>query len=159
VLGVSDFRNSERWYKQRFGLLTSDEIQPAPGIGVGAFLRADRGSEPSDHHTLFMIENPAGAGFMHAAFEVPDFDDLMMGHRHLARNERHHHWGVGRHVLGSQVFDYWRDPWGHEVEHWTDGDRHTADVPPGIASMEQLLGVQWGMDMPPVDGFDGPPRA
>ena len=25
-------------------------------------------------------------------------------------------------MLGSQIFDYWRDPWGHTVEHWTDGD-------------------------------------
>ena len=30
--------------------------------------------------------------------------------------------GVGRHVLGAQVFDYWRDPWGHVLEHFTDGD-------------------------------------
>lgn len=157
VLGVSNFRASEAWYKERFGFLTSDEIQAAPGVSIGAFMRADRGAEPSDHHTLFIIENPAGPGYMHAAFEVFDFDDLMAGHQHLARKTHQHHWGVGRHYLGSQIFDYWRDPWGHEIEHWTDGDRLTADVPPGVGSLQELMGVQWGMEMPPVPGFNGPP--
>jgi hypothetical protein len=25
-------------------------------------------------------------------------------------------------VVGSQIYDYWRDPFGNVVEHWTDGD-------------------------------------
>ena len=36
-------------------------------------------------------------------------------------------WGIGRHVLGSQLFDYWFDPDGFEYEHYTDGDVFTAD--------------------------------
>ena len=32
-------------------------------------------------------------------------------------------WGLGRHVLGSQVYDYWSDPWGRVHEHWADSDR------------------------------------
>ncbi len=150
VLGVSDFRTSEAWYKERFGLLTSDEIQPAPDVGVGAFMRCDRGDQPSDHHTIFIFQKPGGPGFMHAAFEVVDFDDLMAGHEHLVKRTHQHHWGIGRHILGSQIFDYWRDPWGHEVEHWTDGDRLTAETPPGVGSMDQLMNVQWGMEIPPI---------
>ena len=61
-------------------------------------------------------------------------------------------WGVGRHVLGSQVFDYWRDPWGHTLEHWTDGDLFTAADGSNIASLQDLLGVQWGPQMPPTMG-------
>ena len=117
VLNVADFRASERWYKDRFGFITSDEIQLSPEFALGAFLRCDRGETPTDHHTLFLVQSPKGPGFNHAAFEVADLDDLMLGHQRLKETGREAEWGVGRHILGSQVFDYWRDPWGHTVEH------------------------------------------
>ncbi len=154
VLGVTNFRRSEQWYKDRFGFVTSDEIQPAPGVAIGAFLRADRGDEPCDHHTLFLFERPgAPAQFMHSAFEVADLDDLMTGHDHLVAAGWHPHWGVGRHILGSQVFDYWNDPFGHEIEHWTDGDQlRTADGG-GIVGFAELLGGQWGPPNPVLKDF------
>jgi catechol 2,3-dioxygenase-like lactoylglutathione lyase family enzyme len=156
VLAVTDFRRSEAWYKDRFGLITSDEIQPEPGVGVGAFMRCDRGDDPCDHHTLFLFQAPFAPSFMHAAFEVSDIDDLMAGHDHLKQAGYKAHWGVGRHILGSQVFDYWRDPWDHEVEHWTDGDKLRAADGGGIGFLKDLLQVQWGMRSPPVPG--GPPN-
>jgi catechol 2,3-dioxygenase-like lactoylglutathione lyase family enzyme len=156
VLGVTDFRRSEAWYKERFGLITSDEIQPAPGHAIGAFMRCDRGETPCDHHTIFILQRPGPppptAAFMHAAFEVAGLDDLMAGHAHLERAKAEAAWGVGRHLLGSQVFDYWKDPWGHEVEHWTDGDQLRARDGGGIASIPDLIGVQWGMPIPPHPG-------
>ena len=150
VLNVSDFRRSERWYKERFGFLTSDEIQVGPEFTLGAFLRCDRGDTPTDHHTLFLAQSPKGAGFNHAAFEVADLDDLMLGHQRLKDSGRQAEWGVGRHILGSQVFDYWRDPWGHTLEHWTDGDLFTAADGANLASLQDLLGVQWGPPAPPT---------
>ena len=111
---------------------------------LGAFLRCDRGETPTDHHTLFLLQSPGGPGFNHAAFEVAHFDDLMRGHDHLKRDGRQAAWGVGRHILGSQIFDYWKDPWGHELEHWTDGDVFTAADGANIAGLDTLLGVQWG---------------
>jgi catechol 2,3-dioxygenase-like lactoylglutathione lyase family enzyme len=152
VLAATNFRRSEAWYKERFGLITSDEIQPEPGVAVGAFMRCDRGDDPCDHHTLFLFEAPFGPCFMHAAFEVRDLDDLMAGHDHLKRAGCSPHWGVGRHILGSQVFDYWLDPWGHEMEHWTDGDKLRAADGGGIGFVKDLLTVQWGMRSPPVPG-------
>jgi catechol 2,3-dioxygenase-like lactoylglutathione lyase family enzyme len=152
VLNVSDFRASERWYKARFGFITSDEIQVGPEFAIGAFLRCDRGDGLTDHHTLFLLQAPKGPGFNHAAFEVADLDDLMRGHERLKAAGRDAEWGVGRHLLGSQVFDYWRDPWGHTLEHWTDGDLFTAADGSNIASLQDLLGVQWGMPMPPTMG-------
>jgi len=152
VLNVSNFRNSERWYKERFGLLTSDEIRLSPEFALGAFLRCDRGSQPTDHHTLFLVQGPKGPGFNHAAFEVPDLDDLMLGHDHLKATGHAQEWGVGRHILGSQVFDYWRDPFGHTLEHWTDGDLLTADFEPNVQGLPELLGVQWGPPAPPTMG-------
>ena len=152
VLNVSDFRASERWYKDRFGFITSDEIQVAPEFSIGAFLRCDRGETLTDHHTLFLLQAPKGPGFNHAAYEVSDLDDLMRGHQRLKQAGRTAEWGVGRHILGSQVFDYWRDPWGHTLEHWTDGDLFTAADGSNIASLQDLLGVQWGPQMPPTMG-------
>ncbi|HET6970366.1 MAG TPA: VOC family protein, partial [Phenylobacterium sp.] len=152
VLNVSDFRRSERWWKDRFGLVTSDEVQVSPEFTLGAFMRCDRGDTPTDHHTIFLAQGPRGPGFNHAAFEVADVDDLMLGHEHLKAAGRHAEWGVGRHILGSQVFDYWRDPWGHTLEHWTDGDLFTAADGPGTATLQDLLGVQWGPPAPPTMG-------
>lgn len=152
VLNVSDFRASERWYKDRFGFITSDEIQPVPDFAIGAFMRCDRGEAPTDHHTLFLVQGPKGPGFNHAAFEVADLDDLMRGHQKLKDAGRQQEWGVGRHILGSQVFDYWRDPWGHTLEHWTDGDLFTAADGSNVASLQDLMGVQWGPQMPHTMG-------
>lgn len=152
VLEVKDFRSSEAWYKSRFGFITSDEIELAPDMAIGAFLRCDRGAAPTDHHTLFLLQSPAAPRFNHAAFEVADFDDLMCGHNHLKRAKRTPAWGVGRHVLGSQVFDYWKDPWGHELEHWTDGDLFTAADGSRKATLQTLLDVQWGPQHPMTAG-------
>lgn len=152
VLEVKDFRASEAWYKSRFGFITSDEIEGAPGFAVGAFMRCDRGTSLTDHHTLFLLQSPAAPRFNHAAFEVADFDDLMRGHTHLKNAKRTPAWGVGRHILGSQIFDYWKDPWGHELEHWTDGDLFTAEDGSHKATFQDLLGVQWGPNHPMMAG-------
>jgi catechol 2,3-dioxygenase-like lactoylglutathione lyase family enzyme len=150
VLNVSNFRVSEAWYKDRFGFITSDEITFTPEFSIGAFLRCDRGTTPTDHHTLFLMQGPNGPGFNHAAFEVQDMDDLMLGHQKLKEAGRHAEWGVGRHILGSQIFDYWRDPFGHTLEHWTDGDLFTAEDGSNAATIQDLLGVQWGPAAPPT---------
>jgi catechol 2,3-dioxygenase-like lactoylglutathione lyase family enzyme len=143
VLNVVDFRASEAWYKQHFGLVTSDEIALDAQTSLGAFLRCDQGQRYVDHHTLFLL-GVGKTGFNHAAFEVADFDDLMVGGTHLVSAGRHHQWGVGRHILGSQIYDYWLDPYGHMVEHWTDGDLFNNTTTPNIADLGSLLGSQWG---------------
>ncbi len=152
VLEVKDFRASEAWYKSRFGFLTSDEIEMAPGLAIGAFFRCDRGETPTDHHTLFLLQSPKAPRFNHAAFEVVDQDDLMCGHDHLQQAKRTPVWGIGRHILGSQVFDYWQDPWGHELEHWTDGDMFNAADEARTATLQDLLAVQWGPHFPMLPG-------
>jgi len=148
VLKVRDFRTSEAWYKERFGFLTSDEVEAAQDVPLGAFMRCDRGDQPADHHTLFLAQLPGELGILHAAFEVANFDDLMLGHDHLKAKGRKAAWGVGRHIMGSQVFDYWKDPFGNELEHWTDGDLFTAADPPQKMPMSALLAVQWGAPNP-----------
>jgi len=137
VLGVKSFRETEQWYKQHFGLVTSDEIAVDENMSVGAFMRCDRGAMHVDHHTLACIEL-GEAAFNHAAFEVANFDDLMVGHTHLHGADGQHAFGVGRHLLGSQIYDYWVDPYGHMVEHWTDGDLLNNQSPPNMTSLPDL---------------------
>lgn len=157
VLKVRDFRTSEAWYKARFGFITSDEVEAAKDVPLGAFMRCDRGDKPADHHTLFLAQLPGELGILHAAFEVANLDDLMLGHQHLKANRYKPTWGVGRHIMGSQIFDYWLDPFGNELEHWTDGDLFTAADPPQKQTMNALLAVQWGAPHPMFAGKLAPP--
>jgi len=144
VINVRDFRVSEAWYKQRVGFITSDEIYLGDeSQTLGAFFRVDRGKSFVDHHTMFMV-GTGEPGFNHAAFEVFDWDTLMQGHDRLEASEYEHRWGVGKHILGSQVFDYWRDPHGFTLEHFTDGDLLNVDFGSHKQPIEQLLGVHWG---------------
>lgn len=152
VLGVSDFSRSQAWYKERFGFVTSDEVRRDGGEAMGAFLRCDRGTQTCDHHTLFLAQLSKPAAFLHAAFEVTGFDDLMVGHEYMTLKGHDHYWGVGRHKLGGQIFDYWLDPWGHQLEHWTDGDQLMVAAEAGVVGTAELLAVQWGMQKPYPSG-------
>ena len=58
-----------------------------------------------------------------------------------------HAWGMGRHLLGSQIFDYWEDPWGDKHEHYCDGDLFTADQPTGVHPASKAGMAQWGQDV------------
>ena len=53
-------------------------------------------------------------------------------------------WGIGRHIQGSQLFDYWRDPDGFMVEHFTDGDMFDNTVESGWAPFTASGLAQWG---------------
>lgn len=145
VLGVTDFARAKEWWSSRLGFISSDEWPEQNPRG--AFMRCDRGATLVDHHTVGLMSG--GVRFGHAAFEVTDFDDLMRGNAHLYARTRHHEWGVGRHYLGSQIFDYWSDPWGHTVEHWTDGDLMDADWGTRHVAPEIVPAVQWGEGRPP----------
>lgn len=149
VINVTDYQKSAAWYHEQFGFLKSDEIFIGDEDTVlGSFMRCDCGPRFVDHHTLFLV-GTGTPGFNHAAWEVADFDDLMLGRDVLAQKGYTPVWGVGRHVLGSQIFDYWRDPWGHMVEHWTDGDLFDASTPPNKQPIDTLLAAQWGGAAPP----------
>jgi hypothetical protein len=77
----------------------------------------------------------------HCSFEVHDFDTQKLGHQWLAAKKYKSVWGVGRHVLGSQIFDYWWDTTGNMIEHYTDGDLINKDTPIGYgAGGRRVLG-------------------
>ena len=111
------------WYSSRLGLKTSDAVRTPDGSPQMIFSRLDRGQEYVDHHVVgFQFALDEGARVQHIAFEVGNLDDLMSGHEHLKRKKRKHVWGIGRHLLGGQIFDYWKSPFGVIHEHWTDTD-------------------------------------
>jgi hypothetical protein len=73
----------------------------------------------------------------------------MLGHEHLREAGKYQHvWGIGRHVLGSQIYDYWKDPWGRVHEHWTDTDVLNARHRPKLLPAEEGLSSQWGEPVP-----------
>jgi len=116
---------------------------------IMSFMHCGLGQLFVDHHTVALIGN-GRTGFDHSAFETLDLDDLMAGNRYLQSRARWKHlWGVGRHVAGSQIFDYWRDPFGNKIEHWTDGDQVNDDTPVGVAAMTPGELSQWAPPLSP----------
>lgn len=150
VIMTTDLRRGTNWYRERLGLVSSDEVyvEGDKNKVVATFNRVDAGAEYVDHHTFLCIAGEK-TGINHMAFEVQDIDDVFMGHAHLRAREKYDHmWGTGRHVLGSQVFDYWCDPWGRVHEHWTDSDRLNDRSPPNMVPAEEGFLSQWGEAVP-----------
>ncbi|GAA3389456.1 VOC family protein [Cryptosporangium minutisporangium] len=149
VLQTTRFGQALDWYLEHFGLIVSDFLfldgQRDRGPTM-AFLRCDRGSEPADHHTLAMHLGPE-TGYVHSAYQVTDLDAVAAGGEYLTERGYRRVWGIGRHIQGSQIFDYWRDPDRLMMEHFADGDLFDATVEPGWAEMSASGLSQWG---PPV---------
>jgi catechol 2,3-dioxygenase-like lactoylglutathione lyase family enzyme len=146
ALQTTRYRQALDWYLDNLGLIVSDflyfEGQRERGP-VMSFIRCDNGSTPTDHHTLALVLGPANR-YVHSAYEVADLDALAAGGEHLREQGYRRSWGVGRHIQGSQVFDYWRDPDGLLLEHYADGDVFDASLEPGWAPMTVSGLAQWG---------------
>jgi catechol 2,3-dioxygenase-like lactoylglutathione lyase family enzyme len=146
VLQTPRYRQALDWYLEHLGLIVSDFLyydgQRSKGPTM-SFIRCDRGSEPADHHTLAMALGPR-ARYVHSAYQVADLDALAAGGEFLADAGYRRSWGIGRHIQGSQIFDYWRDDDGFLVEHFTDGDLFDDTLEPGWAPMTASGLAQWG---------------
>lgn len=138
-----------KWYREMFGFVLSDEVYAGSKDNViFSFNRCNRGDTYVDHHTLLCIEGPK-VGLNHVSFEVQNFDDVMLGHEQLKGADKYKHvWGIGRHVLGSQIFDYWKDPWHRVHEHWTDTDMLNIHYKSKRVPAEEGLNSQWGEQVP-----------
>ena len=77
----------------------------------------------------------------------PDLDAIATGGEFLREQGYQRVWGIGRHIQGSQIFDYWRDPDRLMFEHFADGDRFDCSVETGWSPMSTSGLAQWG---PPV---------
>lgn len=149
VLQTTTYLATLNWYLETLGMIVSDFLffpgqrQRGPAM---SFIRCDRGSTPTDHHTLALALGPANR-YVHSAYQVSDLDALAAGGEYLRERGYFRSWGIGRHIQGSQLFDYWRDPDGFLVEHFTDGDMFDSSVEPGWAPFTATGLAQWG---PPV---------
>lgn len=137
------------WYRDMLGLRISDyAYMDDENVPIALFTHLDKGAAWTDHHTVAFVPGPPGTAH-HVSFEVRDFDDLGMGGEWLRSRNRRHDWGVGRHLFGSQVYDYWFDPAGFRVEHYTDGDLVNDATPVGKIPFGPRVLHQWGP--PPPD--------
>ena len=93
---------------------------------------------------MFFLLRHEKTGLNHLSFVVQDIDDVCIGHDYLTQCGYEHMWGIGRHVLGSQVYDYWSDPWGRTHEHWADSDRLNIRNGSNLVPAEEALVSQWG---------------
>lgn len=153
VLHVRNHDESMAWFKERFNWLDSDYFLPPGEEGpiVGTFVRLDLGDQLVDHHFALIIESD-WVGVHHSAFEVIDLDGVMSSHDFLVNEGWASDVGVGRHLLGSQVFDYWKDPFGFRIEHYTDGDVVDASHQPTKFNGTASETTQWG-NRPPLEFF------
>ncbi|MPY56001.1 VOC family protein [Streptomyces spongiae] len=146
VLETRVFARALDWYLDTLGMIVSDFLfldgQRERGPTM-AFLRCDQGSLAVDHHTLAMHLGP-GTGYVHSAYQVTDLDSIAAGGEYLKERGYQRSWGIGRHIQGSQLFDYWRDPDHFMLEHFADGDLFSCDVEPGWAPMSASGLAQWG---------------
>ncbi|KAF2029289.1 Glyoxalase/Bleomycin resistance protein/Dihydroxybiphenyl dioxygenase, partial [Setomelanomma holmii] len=146
-----NFDEELAWYTDNFNFVPSDVLYPwdFSNMDVLTFMQPDLGEEYSGHHVFFMqrTEPEVKKTFLHhTSFEVADMDTQLIGHDWLAKHGWKSIWGVGRHVLGSQIFEYWADPSGFKIEHYADGDLANTQTP----TKRALVGPFsiWGPEVP-----------
>jgi catechol 2,3-dioxygenase-like lactoylglutathione lyase family enzyme len=147
VLQTVNFPQMAEWYMQVLGLIPTDVQYLPDGSPNLAFCRLDLGNEPAEHHSLVLVGG-LEEKYEHSAYEVIDLDALGQGQQVLRAAGHSHLWGIGRHLLGSQLFDYWCDPDGFEHEHYTDGDLFTADHETEYSPLTFGGIWAWGADAP-----------
>ncbi|KAL6808176.1 glyoxalase family protein [Trichoderma sp. SZMC 28015] len=139
------------WYSSNFNFKASDIVhkQGDPSTEFMSFFHVDLGAEYTDHHCLLVAAHHgsgSGTSIHHSSFEVEDLDTEMMGHSWLASKGYKPMWGIGRHVMGSQLFDYWYDTTGFIIEHYSDGDVVNEECPT-IRSAGTPAAI-WGPPLP-----------
>jgi len=145
---VTDFQKAFDFYTSRFNFISSELLHiPDSGKVFNTFCRLDRGKELVDHHCFFFFEGPKWH-VHHSSFETHDFDTQVLGHDYLRHKGWENCWGVGRHIMGSQIFDYWFDASRFILEHYVDGDLldNTYPTQKSAASPDGIH--VWGPDLP-----------
>ncbi|GAM86920.1 hypothetical protein ANO11243_049410 [Dothideomycetidae sp. 11243] len=121
-----------------------------PSLDVAIFFKLDRGATFVDHHCFLVARGEPHSQTIvhHSSFEVEDIDTQFMGHQWLRDKGYGLVWGIGRHVHGSQVFDYWYDTSRFIIEHYADGDVVNCDTEPNRAAAGNM--AVWGPPPPEI---------
>ena len=105
VLTTPKVEDTVGWFRHNLGFICSDDVYAGEKANlIGSFNRFDRGEprRPScvlrlrteDRHQPHLVRGARHRRRRH-------------GSAHLDTGKYEHMWGIGRHVLGSQVYDYW----------------------------------------------------
>ncbi|RAQ53643.1 metapyrocatechase [Aspergillus flavus] len=149
-LCTGKFEELIHFYTTTFNIVPTDFLyveKDGQRKNVALFAHIDRGDDYVDHHSFFMSTN-ARSHVHHCSFEVHDFDTQKLGHQWLTDKKYKSVWGVGRHILGSQIFDYWWDTTGNMIEHYTDGDLVNNQTPIGYGPAGDESLAIWGPEVP-----------
>ena len=140
-------------------------LQFTPDVtGMVAFCKAVLGLRLSDHsgdiiafthtphgcdHHLVAFAKSHAPGLHHSSWDVAGVEEVGRGAEQMRNAGWGQGWGVGRHVLGSNYFNYVRDPWGSFCEYSSDIDFIPADLdwPSADHPPEDSLYV-WGPALP-----------
>lgn len=141
IIFSRDTNRLSDFYINVLGMRLSDTVG-------GDFARFLRTSGDSDHHVLGILKSES-RGFHHACFEVESIDMLVLGAQAMVGSGHRHVWGLGRHVVGSNLFQYFRDPWGSMTEYSIDIDFIPEDA--------EWRPRDWGKDGMFLWATDGPP--
>jgi Glyoxalase/Bleomycin resistance protein/Dioxygenase superfamily len=129
---------ASNFYLDRLKFRLTDRIVPD-----GDFMRC-AGSQ--DHHNLLLLHRNNKLEFAHFAFEVRGIDEIIVGGQFMKRKG----WTAGktpsRHILGSNLNWFFRNPCGGNVEFTADFDRVDDQWKPRI--FEKHPGVEaWHFDL------------
>jgi catechol 2,3-dioxygenase-like lactoylglutathione lyase family enzyme len=114
------------WYQRTLGVIPTDELYIGErGNMLGQFDRVDLGDTPVDHHVIFLLRGKR-TGMHHVSYQMEGIDDIFFGHDYMKQRSHDHVRGIGRHALGSQIFDYWMSPFDQMHEHWISQERMNA---------------------------------
>lgn len=112
LLFTADLDRAIAFFATVLGLRLSDRS------GGVAFMHGPHGS---DHHLIALAQS-SGYGMHHSAWVVRSIDEIGLGAERMKEGGYSEGWGIGRHVLGSNYFQYIRDPWGSYAEYSFDID-------------------------------------
>lgn len=148
-LFARDYRASSAWFEQVLGLKCSDSMHVPndPEHTIVGFFRIDRGDEWVDHHTIFLAQADR-TDLHHISFEVQDYEAQFRAHRWLQAQGWEPNWGVGRHPLGSHVFDVWFDPDHYRFETFSDTDLVNREHQAGHYDVRTQEMDMWSSDPP-----------
>lgn len=144
------FEEMVEFYTSNFNIVPSDCVfteKDGKKQIVTIFTHLDLGESLVDHHCFFLAASPT-THVHHSSFEVHDYDTQNLGHQWLAQKGYKSVWGVGRHILGSQIFDYWWDTTGNMMEHYADGDLVNSRTPIAYVKAGNESLAIWGPELP-----------
>jgi hypothetical protein len=130
-------RDASSFYLDRLHFKLSERA-----ADTGDFMRCE-GSQ--DHHNLFLAHRLDRAQFNHIAFEVKDFDEIMLGGQYMKSRGWEAATKPGRHIMGSNLFWYFNNPCGGRTEYFADMDRLTDDWKPPVWEVNPGYAM-WMMD-------------